>query len=64
MSQIDNLQILINTLQNVKEEEIKREKEEQALHSRLIHLENEINRQNCFIEQLHSLTEKFMDHVL
>lgn len=64
MSQIDNLQILINTLQNVKEEEIKREKEEQVLHSRLNCLEIEVDRQNRFIEQLHSLTEKFMDHVL
>ena len=64
MSQIDNLQILINTLQNVKEEEIKREKEEQVLHNRLNHLEIEVDRQNRFIEQLHSLTEKFMDHVL
>ena len=64
MSQIDNLQILINTLQNVKEEELKREKEEQVLHSRLDHLEIEVDRQNRFIEQLHSLTEKFMDHVL
>ena len=64
MSQIDNLQILINTLQNVKEEEIKREKEEQVLHNRLNCLEIEVDRQNRFIEQLHSLTEKFMDHVL
>lgn len=64
MSQIDNLQILINTLQNVKEEEIKRQKDEQVFHSRLAWLEAETERQTRFIQQLHSLTEKYLDHTL
>jgi len=64
MSQIDNLQILIDTLQNVKQEEIKRQEDEQVLHSRLAWLESETERQVRFIQQLHSLTEKYLDHTL
>lgn len=64
MSQIDNLQILIDTLQNIKQEEIKRHEDEQVLHSRLAWLESETERQTRFIQQLHSLTEKYLDHSL
>ena len=64
MSQIDNLQILIDTLQNVKQEEIKREEDERNLRSRLVLLEAEIEYQRSFIQQLHSLTEKYLDHTL
>ena len=64
MGQIDNLQILINTLQNIKQEEIKREEDERVFHSRLAWLEAETERQTRFIQQLHSLTEKYLDHTL
>lgn len=64
MSQIDNLQILIDTLQNVKQEEIKRQEYEQDFHSRLAWLEAETERQTRFIQQLHSLTEKYIDNTL
>ena len=64
MSQIDNLQILIDALQNVKQGEIKREEDERNLHSRLAWLEAETESQRNFIQQLHSLTEKYLDHAL
>ena len=64
MSQIDNLQILIDALQNVKQGEIKREEDERILQSRLAWLEAETERQRNFIQQLHSLTEKYLDHIL
>lgn len=64
MSQIDNLQILIDALQNVKQGEIKREEDERILQSRLAWLEAETERQRNFIQQLHSLTEKYLDHTL
>ena len=64
MSQIDNLQILIDALQNVKQGEIKREEDERIFHSRLAWLEAETERQRNFIQQLHSLTEKYLDHTL
>ena len=64
MSQIDNLQILIDALQNVKQGEIKREEDERLLQSRLAWLEAETERQRNFIQQLHSLTEKYLDHTL
>ena len=53
MSQIDNLQILIDALQNVKQGEIKREEDERILQSRLAWLEAETERQRNFIQQLH-----------
>ena len=64
MSQIDNLQILIDALQNVKQGEIKREEDERILQSRLAWLEAETERQRNFIQQLHSLTEKYLDRTL
>lgn len=64
MSQIDNLQILIDALQNIKQGEIKREEDERILQSRLAWLEAETERQRNFIQQLHSLTEKYLDHTL
>lgn len=64
MSQIDNLQILIDALQNVKQGEIKREEDERILQSRLAWLEAETERQRNFIQQLRSLTEKYLDHTL
>lgn len=64
MSQIDNLQILIDALQNVKQGEVKREEDERNLRSRLAWLEAEIERQSSFIQQLHSLTEKYLDRTL
>ena len=64
MSQIDNLQILIDALQNIKQGEIKREEDERNLHSRLAWLEAETESQRNFIQQLHSLTEKYLDHAL
>ena len=64
MSQIDNLQILIDDLQNIKQGEVKREEDERILQSRLAWLEAETERQRNFIQQLHSLTEKYLDHTL
>lgn len=64
MSQIDNLQILIDALQNIKQGEAKREEDERNLHSRLAWLEAETECQRSFIQQLHSLTEKYLDHTL
>ena len=64
MSQIDNLQILIGTLQNIKQEEIKKEEDKRVLHDKMIWLEAETERQRSFIQQLHSLTEKYLDHTL
>lgn len=64
MSQIDNLQILIDALQNIKQGEVKREEDERILQSRLAWLEAETERQRNFIQQLHSLTEKYLDHTL
>lgn len=64
MSQIDNLQILIDALQNIKQGEAKREEDERILQSRLAWLEAETERQRNFIQQLHSLTEKYLDHTL
>ena len=64
MSQIDNLQILIDALQNIKQGEVKRGEDERILQSRLAWLEAETERQRKFIQQLHSLTEKYLDHTL
>ena len=64
MSQIDNLQILIDALQNVKQGEVKREEDERNLRSRLAWLEAETECQRNFIQQLHSLTEKYLDRTL
>ena len=64
MSQIDNLQILIDALQNIKQGEVKRGEDERVLQSRLAWLEAETERQRNFIQQLHSLTEKYLDHTL
>ena len=64
MSQIDNLQILIDALQNIKQGEVKREEDDRILQSRLAWLEAETERQRNFIQQLHSLTEKYLDHTL
>lgn len=64
MSQIDNLQILIDALQNIKQGEVKRGEDERILQSRLAWLEAETERQRNFIQQLHSLTEKYLDHTL
>lgn len=64
MSQIDNLQILIDALQNIKQGEVKREEDERNLHSRLAWLEAETECQRSFIQQLHSLTEKYLDRTL
>ena len=64
MSQIDNLQILIDVLQNIKQGEVKRGEDERILQSRLAWLEAETERQRNFIQQLHSLTEKYLDHTL
>ena len=64
MSQIDNLQILIDALQNIKQGEAKREEDERILQSRLAWLEAETERQRNFIQQLHSLTEKYLDRTL
>lgn len=64
MSQVDNLQILIDALQNVKQEEIEREKEERDLRNRLVGLEAEIEHQRNFIQQLHLLTEKYLNYTL
>ena len=64
MSQIDNLQILIDALQNIKQGEVKRGEDERILQSRLAWLEAETERQRNLIQQLHSLTEKYLDHTL
>lgn len=64
MSQVDNLQILIDALQNIKQEEIEREKEERDLRNRLAGVEAEISLQRNFIQQLHLLTEKYLNYTL
>lgn len=64
MSQIDNLQNLINALQNIKQEEIKKEADERDLRNKLAWLEVETGRQTRFIQQLHSLTEQYINGTL